>query len=99
MEWQPIETAPRDGTKVLVWAVKWAGEIHGPTDSAVCDIASFSNGHSDYPGTDWWDCAGGDAYATWCIPSHWMPLPAPPGSDLGIPVYKLEDGTDEFVKK
>jgi len=31
--------------------------------------------------------------------TFWMPLPAPPGSDPGIPVYKLEDGTDEFVKK
>jgi len=30
---------------------------------------------------------------------HRLQLSTPPGSDPGIPVYKLEDGTDEFVKK
>jgi hypothetical protein len=77
-EWQPIATAPRDGTKILVWIHQWAGEIHGVANATGNEIAYWANGTSDFPGADWWVCAGGDGYATWCRPTHWMPLPAPP---------------------
>jgi hypothetical protein len=81
-EWQPIETAPRDGTLLLVWGKVWAGEISRVLENRHGDfgLASYSDGKSDFAGRDWWDCAGGDAYATWCCPTHWMPLPAPPVS-------------------
>jgi hypothetical protein len=79
MDWQPIETAPKDGTRVLVWASKWAGEIAGVINEAQgsCRIAYYTNGQSDYSG-DWWNDDVGDAYSTWCQPTHWMPLPPPP---------------------
>lgn len=79
--WLPIESAPRDGTIVLVWTAVSAGEIRGISRSAKghADIARYSDGRSDYLG-DWWDCCGGDYYSTWCQPTHWQPLPAPPSS-------------------
>ena len=62
-EWQPIESAPRDGTEVLLVCV--TGDI------GVC-----------YWRTDGKDNQG---YWTWGLghsffgPTHWMPLPKPPG--------------------
>lgn len=63
MNWQPIETAPKDGTQILgytVWpaltAVRWAQE-------------------SFYYGRPGWE----DEFSNveW-QPTHWMPLPPPP---------------------
>jgi hypothetical protein len=82
MSWRPIESAPKDGSVVLLWLKEWAGEINGvypakQADDAVA-VGWWRDGSSDYPGADWWELAGGDAYATWGRPSHWQPLPAPP---------------------
>src|ERR1700761_7139543 len=74
--WQPIETAPRDGTEVLVYGL-FAGEINGPCDKPEYGIACHTGGtpRTDYPGFDWY-AVGGDAYAVWAKPTHWMPLPS-----------------------
>jgi hypothetical protein len=63
MEWQPIETAPKDGTDVLLWvpdgtyfSLMMTGSYEGE-DMGWCDNARGS------PGFD---------------PTHWMPLPPPP---------------------
>lgn len=61
-EWKPIETAPKDGSAVLLWAdVKtWTGEevpVTGWFTIGSCKWVS----HGD-----------------WLKPTHWMPLPAPP---------------------
>ena len=79
MEWLPIESAPKDGTEVLLYGI-WAGEIHGESKSPVIDIGSWAGGSSDYAGNDWWQLSTGDAYACWMRPTHWMPLPPPPVS-------------------
>jgi hypothetical protein len=75
-----IEDAPRDGTWLLIHAFVWAGEIAGVVTNTIGNIgiAKWSEGRSDYPGADWWDEAGGDAYAAWCKPTHWQPLPGAP---------------------
>lgn len=62
MEWQPIETAPKDGTEILgfresfVWCDKYAAIrfISDTNEWRHVDRAVFLN------------------------PTHWMPLPAPP---------------------
>ena len=67
--WQPISTAPKDGTPVLVW------------DSG-CEamlIAWFGK-HSHVPLYGWVygaDVIGGEEVDS-CEPTYWMPLPEPP---------------------
>ena len=65
--WQPIETAPLDGTPILLWPYEpqdfWAG--HAPQE--VClgfnclDVGWFNP----------------EQHCTF-EPTHWMPLPEPP---------------------
>ena len=74
-QWQPIETAPKDGTPVLLRG-QWAGEIGGPGDTGTF-IGYYDDGRTDYPGFDW-NIVGGSYYTAWCRPTHWRPLPTPP---------------------
>jgi hypothetical protein len=83
MEWQPISTAPRDGTSILVHDNIARGLPNGVADkcwAANTDVAA------------WWadeDGGRGDwiCYMSAVLdpslhfePTHWMPLPAPPTS-------------------
>lgn len=63
--WQPIETAPKDGTRILVWigddfpmVAKWKESKYGswwnPCEDLIADVLGA------------------------CAPTHWMPLPAAP---------------------
>ena len=64
-EWQPMSTAPRDGTRVLVWS---------PTEGAY-HVLSFDS--APPPG---WMSQDGDyvVFEDQEPLSHWLPLPAPP---------------------
>lgn len=74
MGWQPVETAPKDGTRVLM--VKLGFQVcigywlinHGlwaTTDP------------EDYPDEETWEAEQlGSRY----YPTHWMPLPEPPSN-------------------
>lgn len=73
--WREIESAPKNGDSVLLWATA-AGEISGPSEVAAMSIGFYS-GPGDYPEYEWME-DGGDAYAVWLNPTHWMPLPAEP---------------------
>jgi hypothetical protein len=67
-KWQPIATAPKDGTRILaVWA---NGKEH-----TIIEWAKFNGEggwcqHASGLGSDWPYSSDGF--------SHWMPLPAPP---------------------
>jgi hypothetical protein len=66
-DWQPISTAPRDGTEVLVYArvlhpEKWGVHL----EPMVC-AASY------HPDAGWCVCEIRDA-------THWRPLPTPPAA-------------------
>jgi hypothetical protein len=61
--WQPIETAPRDGTRVLLFS-KWEREV---------DFARYVGAYSSDP-KGWVSIPG----AYWKYPSHWAPLPESP---------------------
>lgn len=64
--WQPIETAPRDGT--LIWAF-WPVHTRDDQQKTTC----WDNSMSDDP--RWVDHADS---IDWCQPTHWMPLPPAP---------------------
>lgn len=73
-EWQPIETAPKDGTKILLTP----GEVETVT------IGSFERPH--LVGETGWRSIERDSDAWGCTyrmdikPTHWMPIPDPPGT-------------------
>ena len=81
--WQPIETAPRDATAILVMRDIWPGTRSGRAEEC--------NGHNTYVAAWWSDERGGQG-AWICYmnavldpecpvePTHWMPLPDPPGA-------------------
>ena len=66
-EWQPIETAPKDGTVILACFDKWYHPM------AVCWAAY----HPNAKGKACWrtSAIGGDKVEQL---THWMPLPSPP---------------------
>lgn len=69
--WQPIETAPRDGKdgaeSVLLW-----------TKYGIMYCGRWRDGLTGepQPHEQAWRCDSSGRFAS---PTHWMPLPAPPG--------------------
>ncbi len=65
--WQPIATAPKDGTEVLVWCPV----EHDVALTGYHHVAGFqaSDGY-------WYVCDG-----SLVQPTHWRPLPSPPGAE------------------
>jgi len=99
-DWQPIETAPKDGSEFLAYGE----DING--DGPKIGLSRWRSSKEEH-----WEAVGDrkkelrerdtsawDYDADIVFPTHWMPLPAPPGADPGIPVYRHPDATDEFVK-
>jgi hypothetical protein len=71
--WQPIETAPRDGTEILVFGGEWEGEATGKT-AEVEDERHIVGWDGET-----WKIADTDYYIAWINnPTHWMPLPTRP---------------------
>jgi hypothetical protein len=71
MTWQPIETAPRDGTPILVWPVKGADGIIPYV------VLPFTHTNAGVVFVTWIEAAG-EVWATFNDVTHWMPLPEPP---------------------
>lgn len=67
MDWQPIDTAPKDGTRILLLIDGMAIEGTLPIGSSkYLDLAITSQHGCGC-------CATNDDW-----PTHWMPLPQPP---------------------
>jgi hypothetical protein len=82
--WQPIDTAPRDGTRILVANQHgcWMAEYLDRYQSGYrppCPWSSKMLNHWHMP-----------RFAS-CTPTHWMPLPFPPAP----PVTRFDDGEKE----
>jgi hypothetical protein len=71
VKWQPIETAPKDGTVVLVWPPTWAEGV---------SCAKWEDEHYNTKPRPFWYRI--DALSTADCrrkpPTHWAPLPAGP---------------------
>jgi hypothetical protein len=73
-EWQPIETAPKDGTKVLVYS-------EHDRDEVGLHIAAYCMSGERLPREAMWRVAwdhtplDGNPFAE---PTHWQPLPPEP---------------------
>lgn len=68
MEWQPIETAPKDGTEVILY---------------VPDFDKVTTGWYSQKTRLWPHCEEFTEDGEPCnvgLPSHWMPLPPPPSN-------------------
>jgi hypothetical protein len=68
-EWQPIETVPKDRTKVLVGCFKQGAERYGLV--AVDWYRTRENSDANYVG---FGCFNDRYFPA----THWMPLPPPP---------------------
>lgn len=73
-KWQPIETAPKDGT----WIISWNGDEVAPASWG--DNSEYQRGEVGWCyGSPWY---GGTLYDGINImktqPTHWMPLPDAP---------------------
>jgi hypothetical protein len=84
MDWQPIETAPRDGTIIDVWlrrAIKKRGFDRGTRRTCVTwvRLADGAEGWAAFDVED--DCyqfIEQDFAGILEVVTHWMPLPPPP---------------------
>lgn len=88
MEWQPIETAPLDGTLVLLWCGPEARYQLGKyvvkrseVWIVVAETKTKQTRVKEITEEGWWDCDGG-----W-LATKWAPLPAEPVEE--------RDGDDE----
>ena len=68
-DWQPIETAPKDGTPILAWP---CGDGWGGKFPYVVQWVPPNEHHDGL-----WREAAGEQYDDF-DPTHWMPLPEPP---------------------
>ena len=81
VSWQPIETAPKDGTLFLCWvsAVRYGETDEGQQyqqDASQVDFCQWLT-QPDIPDCGWFDpCCGQIADQQYV--THWMPLPASP---------------------
>jgi hypothetical protein len=80
-EWQPIETAPKDGTPVDLWLVtKFSDHLKEPTRCRRITDAAWDDQWLWFNGIFTAHVEGvrdGDWKA---VATHWMPLPSPPAS-------------------
>lgn len=68
-EWQPIETAPKDGSMILAWCVHPHAEVVPDAEEYRCAVVTRWIDHNG-GGWTWYGMSGRF--------THWRPLPAPP---------------------
>lgn len=80
--WQPIETAPKDGSYIVAGkftdqALGWVRHSRWITEVEICDLEGWGEA-SDFIAA--WTSGNDDGEP--CYPTHWMPLPTPPAPTL-----------------
>lgn len=73
MGWQPIETAPKDGTVILVYPATWGDRT--------CSMANYDDDRYAKKPRPFWnrvDDLGRITLSRNNPPTHWLPLPSTP---------------------
>lgn len=85
MRWLPIESAPRDGTDILIAGGTYSAYDHNDLPAGrMVSIAYWDKSMGGH-----WHGDEANAHDEWHVhkPTHWMPLPPPPTDEhdgLGI---------------
>lgn len=74
--WQPIETAPKDGTLIDLWAYcenhnDWERRANCRWETMADFLGNEFDGWYGLNNGRWWSC-------NFVNPTHWMPIPDPP---------------------
>ena len=87
-QWQPIETAPKDGTRILAYGLQtWDGSRErGYGGRMVQQVVYWrASMYTDENGVNWmdgdyqwWEVDTVSMYCETLEATHWMPLPAHP---------------------
>lgn len=72
--WQPIETVPKDGTVIDLYGINHAGKEERWPGARWEPDYEEDDGPWKGPWSDGFDCTIPSRF----VPTHWMPLPAPP---------------------
>ena len=80
--WQPIETAPKDGTKIIVYGRHAQSP---PSDGLIVTVGHYLNG------LDCWVTTSGVMYDA----IYWMPMPEPPAPAKLLPKRKTEENDNK----
>jgi hypothetical protein len=97
MTWQPIETAPKDNTRIIVYAKGYTkngvwGGIDGPW---VGEVFWKDGWYGDKPG-GWMIANCDEEYGCFVVATHWQSLPEPPMDEFDAydVVKELRDAQD-----
>jgi len=69
MNWQPIETAPKDKMRILTWG--YTPAVYGYSKREY-KFSISSWGDKD------WNSQATSSFGPRFVPTHWMPIPEPP---------------------
>lgn len=97
MDWKPIETAPKDGTTILLYCPQGDGNPGSTFRVTVGDwcedygsVTEYRDLEGRWIGQDesegfigWLSWDGGFSEDT-MMPTHWMPLPPPPSGRAAL---------------
>ena len=72
-KWQPIETAPTDGTRVLLCSLKPRTRLRLKRDFPIIEVDFYHSIENGNAFNGW-----GKFNDVYWPPTHWMPLPPPP---------------------
>jgi len=76
MDWQPIETAPKDGTRILIYPVRFH-DVKAARYFNAPEITYWFGAKPGYPESGYWVGASLRKHAPEDF-THWQPLPEPP---------------------
>ena len=96
-DWRDISSAPKDGTIILLYCPQGVDRLYASPEAAkhYC-LGFYGDSGSIYANECWWSVESreeiwgygsemtGPMSETECLsvaPTHWMPLPTPPGGD------------------